>query len=167
MINKGLYRHYHGEQRGFTLLEVMVVVMIISVLAAIAIPSYQEYVRRAEASKVTQEMLKLSQDLERYKARNFNYVGFDKAANTAYSVPSTTYTITIIDGNITNHNGAEVTKGLTDSSATGKKWAMRANANDNYSRKYNFLLTSDHLRCKNKTFTNVSYTNCGSGAGEW
>lgn len=59
---------------GFTLIEVMMVVAIIGILAAIAIPSYQEYVRKAKRADAQTALLELGHFMEREYTKNGRYL---------------------------------------------------------------------------------------------
>ncbi len=51
-------------QKGFTLIELMIVIAIIGILAAVAIPQYQNYITRAQVSRVMSEAGQLRTSIE-------------------------------------------------------------------------------------------------------
>lgn len=58
---------------GFTLLEVLIVVAIIGILAAVAYPSYQQYVVRTHQSAAQQYLLELSSRQQQYLGETSDY----------------------------------------------------------------------------------------------
>jgi type IV pilus assembly protein PilE len=74
--------------RGFTLVELAVTMVIAAVLAAIAIPSYSNYVRKAHRAEAKSTLLDLASLEERYFTTNNNYT--DLASNLGYSGTGTT-----------------------------------------------------------------------------
>lgn len=58
------------QQQGFTLIELMIVVLTLAILATIAYPSYETYVRQTRLENVRADLMINAQMLERYYAQN-------------------------------------------------------------------------------------------------
>lgn len=69
-----------NKLQGFTLIEVMVVVVIVGILAAIAYPSYQDSVRKAKRAEGRAALMQLMQQEERYYSQNTTYIAFSSAS---------------------------------------------------------------------------------------
>lgn len=65
---------------GFTLIEVMVVLVVVSVLASIAYPSYQDAVRKAKRAEGRTALMQLMQQQERYYSQHNNYIVFNSSS---------------------------------------------------------------------------------------
>jgi len=60
-------------QKGFTLIEIMIVVVVIAILAAIALPNYSEHVRRGHRAEGQSFLADAAARQERYYAQNHQY----------------------------------------------------------------------------------------------
>ncbi len=78
---KNKRRRYSGHGcQGFTLLEMMAVVAIIGILAAIAYPTYQDAVRKARRAEGWAVLMQLMQQQERYFSTHTSYIAFSSEA---------------------------------------------------------------------------------------
>lgn len=99
------------RQTGFTLIEVMIVVVIVAILAAIAFPSYQEYVLRGNRTEGQALLSDATARQQRYFAQNNTYadtpaklgLASDMSTNNLYKLAieedSPSYTLTAIPQN--------------------------------------------------------------------
>lgn len=73
---------------GFTLIELMITVAIVAILAAVALPSYRQYVVRSKRSAAQAQMMDIANRQQQFLLANRSYA--DKAALTAsgYALPA-------------------------------------------------------------------------------
>jgi len=89
------------KQQGFTLIEMMIVVAIVGILAAIAFPSYRDYVERAGRADGKAKLMEIMQAQERFYSQNQTYtanlgaggLGYGVAANAAVASDEGRYNI--------------------------------------------------------------------------
>jgi type IV pilus assembly protein PilE len=79
-----------SHARGFTLIEVMITVVIISILAAVAIPQYSDYVTRSRVPEATSALSSKAVQAEQYFQDNRTYATSGSATNTACASDTTT-----------------------------------------------------------------------------
>lgn len=78
----------NSKQSGFTLIELMVVVVILAILAAIAVPMLMDRPDEARAVKAKQDISALSSSLQLYRLDNFRYPTTDQGLEALVTKPN-------------------------------------------------------------------------------
>ena len=99
----------HAHQRGFTLIEILIVVAIIGLLVGIALPAYQGSVLRSGRAEAKNELLQVASDQERFFSSNNTYstdpIPLDDTVDTTRVTQNSLYSIAVAacaGGAITN-----------------------------------------------------------------
>lgn len=120
-----------GYLGGFTLIEMLVTVAILGILVAIAIPSYQEYVARANRAEAKSALLENAQFMERYFMSN----GFYSTVKDSGVAPNLPITILPQSGGTQTYG---IAAAVANTTFTLTATAMNSMAGDNCG---NFTLT--------------------------
>ena len=124
------------KNNGFTLIELMVVVIIVAIITAILVPNYQNYKRKNDENIATQALDQIALDLEKEKARNFSFEGF--SLNTS-------------DRTLPKGKVGDAIKYEVSLTKTIQTWTLMACVNDKLSdasQYTNFAKTHDGRKCE-------------------
>jgi len=105
-----------ARTRGFTLIELMIVVVVIAILAAIAVPGYGSYMQRARRTDATRALTEAAAAMERYFSQNQTY------AISSLGPPANVYPATSPEGYYNlSISGASATQYTLTATPTGKQ----------------------------------------------
>lgn len=155
------------KNKGFTLIELMIVVVIFAIFATIAIPSYQHYIARAYQSEAQAEIQKISERLELYRGKHLSYTGYipehqntgvKGIINLPYGSSATDYNYQLIIMDINDSS-----KSLEES-VTGQGWRIIAIPSQTKSgalrASKSFLLDSRGVNCETTNLLSRTSSSC-------
>ena len=86
-----------ADAGGFTLIELMIVVAVVAILAAIALPAYQDAIRKGHRGQAKSDLVESAQTYERFRTINNTYDGYALPFAQSPRVGTARYIITTVD----------------------------------------------------------------------
>jgi type IV pilus assembly protein PilA len=127
------------NQQGFTLIELMIVVAIIGILAAIAIPQYQDYIAKTQMTRTVGELSALKSAAEVAETNGKTVVATSSAVTNYASQASLGYTNSNLLSTMSVQNGSKATVQWTgtlgnqaSAAVKGAKVIIRRTASGSY-----------------------------------
>ena len=84
-----------SSQQGFTLIEIMLVIVIMGILLAVAYPSYLSALRKGRRAEGISALTAIQQAQERYRANNANYGALAALTGVSANTPNGLYTLAV------------------------------------------------------------------------
>jgi type IV pilus assembly protein PilE len=100
-----MMRSMYRKMRGISLIELLIVIVIIGIMAAIAYPNYRQFAARAKRTEAKAALLQIAQNQERFYLQNNTYttdmtrLGFPVGAGFITDSDSYSVTVTAADAN--------------------------------------------------------------------
>ena len=92
---------FHRRSRGFTLIEVVIVLAMVAILAAVALPSYQDQVRSSRRTEARETMMSIQAAQERWRSSNTTYA--EALADLGQPAETENYTYELSDSSATGY----------------------------------------------------------------